>query len=131
VLLGQDHLERILYNVLAKYSCQVELGTELSSFEQRKDRVEVNLLKRGINANAEGTVERVTFDWVIGTDGARGVMRKQLGLSFLGESRNVENLVVGDIHVEGLSCDVSMFHHFSYTSLSHIPIALAHVGGRE
>lgn len=127
MLLGQDHLEKILYAALAEYSCQVELGTELTSFEQYEGHVEVNLLKRGMDMNADGTPETTKFEWVIGTDGARGVVRKKLGLSFLGESRNVENLVVGDIHVEGLSNDVSTSPR-SLCILLILIAVLAHVG---
>ncbi|KAF8638953.1 hypothetical protein AX16_010427 [Volvariella volvacea WC 439] len=103
VLLGQDRLEKIFHAVLAQYGCRVEKGTELTNFQQSENYVEVKLRVRG-DGSAEGAVEETTrFDWVIGTDGARGVVRKMLGLSFLGETRNIENLVVGDICVRGLS----------------------------
>ncbi|KAF9005951.1 pentachlorophenol 4-monooxygenase [Cyathus striatus] len=103
VMLGQDRLEKIYHAKLAEYGCSVELGTELLSFENKSDGVDVKLLVRGMDPNAEGVVENTTYEWMVGTDGARGVVRKQLGLSFLGETRTVENFVVGDICVDGLS----------------------------
>lgn len=68
--------------------------------------MEVSLLKRGPNGDTEER-ETARYEWLVGTDGAKGVVRKQLGLSFLGETRTVENFLVGDICVEGLSPKVS------------------------
>lgn len=36
-----------------------------------------------------------------------GVVRKQLGLAFLGETREDVRLLIGDLYVEGLDGDVS------------------------
>ncbi|KAG2011728.1 pentachlorophenol 4-monooxygenase [Coprinopsis cinerea AmutBmut pab1-1] len=102
LLLGQDKLETIFHAALAKYGCVVEKGTELISFTQYPERVEVELIKRGPKGDRLEP-EKASYEWVIGTDGAKGVMRKQLGLRFLGETRTVENFVVGDICVDGLS----------------------------
>lgn len=106
MLLGQDTLEKFLHAALAKFGCQVELGSELISFEQADDRVHAKLTKPAPEGG-DRVIENASFDWVIGTDGARGIVRKLLGLSFLGETRTMENMVVGDIHVEGLSPEVS------------------------
>ena len=38
---------------------------------------------------------------VVGADGAQGLIRKSLGLTFLGKTKD-EKFVVGDIRVEGL-----------------------------
>jgi flavin-dependent dehydrogenase len=78
----------------------IEMATELVSLEQFDDRVQVKLNKR----NAENSVvkeELSTYEWVVGADGARGVVRKLLGLSFLGETK-AERFVVGDMKIEGL-----------------------------
>ncbi|KAK0434565.1 FAD binding domain-containing protein [Armillaria borealis] len=90
--LGQDHLETILRRELEeKYHCPVELGTELLSFSQEKDYVNATL------RTLDGTQQDLTFSWLLGADGARGVVRKMLGLSFLGETSNIDKIVVGDI----------------------------------
>lgn len=38
-----------------------------------------------------------------------GLVRKQLGLSFVGETRDDQHLVLGDIHLGGLDRDVRIF----------------------
>lgn len=48
-----------------------------------------------------------TFVLYIPTEQYAGVVRKQLGLSFLGESRNArEYMTLGDIHIDGLDRSV-------------------------
>ena len=89
---------------MKKYNSSVELGVELVSLEQFDDRVQVKIHKRNTE-NSEFEEESSTYKWVVGADGARGVVRKSLGLSFQGETK-VEKFVIGDIKVEGL-IDVS------------------------
>lgn len=75
VLLGQNNVEGVIHAALAKYSCQVERGTELVSLQQFEDGVEVNLLKRGSDNDETGTAETAQYDWVVGADGARSAVR--------------------------------------------------------
>ncbi len=96
ILLGQDRHEEVLREHLAKYECEVELGTELVSFEQSADRVVSRVLKTRDGQTVEETIES---RWLIGSEGARSVVRKTLGLTFLGETRESENIVVGDIKI--------------------------------
>ena len=83
------------------YNASIELGVELVSLEQFEDKVEVKLHKRN-SENLEFEEEISKYEWVVGADGARGVVRKLLGLTFLGET-NVEKFVIGDIKLEGLT----------------------------
>ncbi len=109
-MLGQDKLEKIFHKALAEFGCSVELGTELKSFVHTDDSVTATLIKRGMSQDMDsGEIEEATFDYMIGADGARGVVRNQLGLSFVGETRNVENFVVGDICLDGLSQKVCRY----------------------
>ncbi|KAG6916124.1 hypothetical protein DXG01_008355 [Tephrocybe rancida] len=102
VLLGQNHVENILRGALAKLQCKVEVGTELVSFKQTDSSVDVHLVRHNADgSDAVGTPEDASYDWMIGADGARGVVRKLSGFSFFGETRTIENHVVGDIYVEG------------------------------
>lgn len=121
--MGQDSAERILRSHLARYGCEVELGTSLSAFKQDKDHVTGTLVK---SVDGEDHIEEFEVDWLIGADGARGkaifsenrcplltpktqgVTRKALGLTFLGESRQNENLVIVDLQIKGLSTAVSL-----------------------
>lgn len=103
-MLGQDSLEKIFHKRLKELGCEVEFGTELESFEHYETHVTAHLVKRGFSQDmSTGEREAVNFAWMIGADGARGVVRKKLGLTFMGETNNIENFIVGDIRVEGLS----------------------------
>ena len=113
-LLGQQNLEEIIQTEMKKYNSAIEFGVELVSLEQFDDRVEVKILKRNTE-NPEFEAESSTYKWVVGADGARGIVRKSLGLTFLGETK-VEKFVVGDIKAEGLA-DVG-FSLFSSSMLT-------------
>lgn len=102
--LGQDRHEAMLRSELEKHNCFVELGTELQSFEHHADQVVAH-----ISTTRDGVehTETTKFAWLVGTDGAHSVVRKQLGLSFLGESIKMDPFAVADIHVKkGLAKDV-------------------------
>ena len=99
-LLGQQNLETIIRTEMKRHKSSIELGVELVSLEQFDDRVEAKIHKRNTE-NSEFVEEPSTYKWVVGTDGARGVVRKLLGLTFLGETKD-EKFVIGDIKVEGL-----------------------------
>ncbi|KAF7344403.1 Pentachlorophenol 4-monooxygenase [Mycena sanguinolenta] len=98
IWLGQNRLEGILRAALQTYSCEVEFGTNLVSLTQDPD---------GVNATIEkdGKEDTQRFEFVVGADGARSVVRKQLGLAFAGESHPELHAIIGDIRVEGLSQD--------------------------
>ncbi|KAF7356154.1 Pentachlorophenol 4-monooxygenase [Mycena venus] len=96
ITIGQDHLEDVLRIALQKYSCEVEFGTSLVSFTQDADGVDA------IIKGEKGQEETHRFDFLIGADGARGVVRKQLGLSFLGESRPFVKFIIADVRIEGI-----------------------------
>ncbi|OCH83686.1 hypothetical protein OBBRIDRAFT_742838, partial [Obba rivulosa] len=82
--LGQDKTEAILRVHLSKYNCHVKLNTELLGFEQYPDRASARIAKHSDDGDIEETVE---CHYLVGTDGGKGIVRKQLGLSFLGETR--------------------------------------------
>ncbi|GLB41782.1 putative FAD binding domain containing protein [Lyophyllum shimeji] len=103
ICLGQDRLEEVIRASLAEYACKVEYGTELISLEQVEDGVNVKLFKHESIDEKNDVAETARFDWVVGADGARGVVRKQSPFTFHGETWSEEKLVVGDIYLEGLS----------------------------
>jgi 2-polyprenyl-6-methoxyphenol hydroxylase-like FAD-dependent oxidoreductase len=106
--LGQENLDKILRAELEKYGCVVEFGVELQTLEQSDSHVQVKLIRHSLHS-AEVQVEEGSYEWVIGADGARGAVRKQVGLSFGGET-TMENFVVGDMKLDGLDFSVSSFH---------------------
>ncbi|KAJ6481836.1 FAD binding domain-containing protein [Mycena sanguinolenta] len=104
--ISQEVHEEILRAYLQDlYSCSVELGSQLLSFEQFPDSVVARIAKTDVNGNQ--VEENTRFDWLVGTDGAHSIVRKQLGLSFLGETQT-DNIALGDIVVEGV--DPNLWH---------------------
>jgi 2-polyprenyl-6-methoxyphenol hydroxylase-like FAD-dependent oxidoreductase len=79
----------------------VEFGSELKGFKQFEDYVTVQI------AHGEESVEETQVPWLVGTDGAHSIVRKILDLSFLGETRFANEMIIGDIRVrEGLDHEV-------------------------
>ena len=103
-MLGQNHHEKILRSHLEKMGTVVEFGSELKGFEQFEDHVVVQIVRR---SHGEESLEEYQVPWLVGTDGARSIVRKTLSLSFLGETREADEMVVGDIRVRaGLDREV-------------------------
>ena len=100
-MLGQQHHEKTLRSHLEKMGTVVEFGSELKGFE---DHVTVQIVRR---SHGEESLEETQVPWMVGTDGARSIVRKTLALSFLGETRDADEMVVGDIKVRaGLDREV-------------------------
>ncbi|PCH36572.1 monooxygenase [Wolfiporia cocos MD-104 SS10] len=100
-LLGQANQEAVMREHLEKLGVRVELNTEFLSYEQHEDGVVAHLVRQ---LGEEKIPETVRCDWLVGADGARSVVRKQLGVTFLGETHS-EHLIFGEIEVKGLSSD--------------------------
>ncbi|KAJ7754153.1 FAD binding domain-containing protein [Mycena maculata] len=100
LILSQETHERVLREYLQQLVTTVELATELRSFEQFPDHVVAHLIKTDVDGKQHE--ERTEFSWLIGTDGAHSIVRKQLKFPFLGETRPEQNMAVGDIVIEGL-----------------------------
>ncbi|KAG2142997.1 FAD binding domain-containing protein [Suillus clintonianus] len=104
-MIGQQLLDEVLRRHLEKFSCFVEMGTELRSFEQSDEGVTAVLAKNGI-------LETFDTKWIIGADGAKGIVRKQLGLTFVGETRDDAGIITGDIRLKGVGLDRVYWHQF-------------------
>ncbi|PPQ65695.1 hypothetical protein CVT24_012113 [Panaeolus cyanescens] len=96
-MIGQNYHEAILREYLEELGTVVEHGTELQSFTQTGDGVQVTLVN---HANG-GSTETVKVPWLVGADGAHSVVRKGLGLEFLGETKSENKILICDIKVEG------------------------------
>ncbi|KAG0695595.1 FAD binding domain-containing protein [Suillus ampliporus] len=108
-MLGQQLLDVILRRHLDKFSCSIDMGTELRSFKQSDEGVTAVLAKK------QGDDEILeTFDtkWMIGADGGRSIVRKQLGLMFPGETRAGSWIITGDIRLTGPGLDRMYWHKF-------------------
>ena len=90
----------------------VEFGSELKGFKQSEDHVTVQIIRR---SNGEESMEETQVPWLIGTDGAHSIVRKTLGLSFLGETRLADAMIIGDIKVKaGLEHEVRCLFKLSF-----------------
>ncbi|EPQ61272.1 hypothetical protein GLOTRDRAFT_113667 [Gloeophyllum trabeum ATCC 11539] len=100
--LGQDEVTRIMRSHLSRHGCEVEYGVGLVDFEQHPDAVTVHVSVQKDGDLVPGVIEA---RWLVGADGGKGIVRKQLGLTFLGETRAEDGLVIADVHITGLSND--------------------------
>ena len=64
----------------------------------------LGLMAPGVSDRCHCTIVGLADLWL-------GVVRKKLGLSFLGVTRPTEHLIVADIEMTGLSSDVSATQH--------------------
>ncbi|KZT20171.1 monooxygenase [Neolentinus lepideus HHB14362 ss-1] len=101
-ILGQDVAQAILRSHLEKYNCHVEFNTELGAFEQHSDYVQIHLVR---HEGGNETPETFSAAYLVGADGAKGVVRKLLGLSFDGETRQGYSIVLADVKLRGLPRD--------------------------
>ncbi|MBN9741057.1 3-(3-hydroxyphenyl)propionate hydroxylase [Amycolatopsis sp. A1MSW2902] len=98
VLTPQWRVEETLGLRLAEFGGTVEFGTALESFEQSADAVTA-VLRSG------DQTETVRAQWLVGCDGGRGVVRKQAGIAFEGETDERIRMIVADLAVDGLDRD--------------------------
>jgi len=72
-LLAQSSTLSILRGHLATLDTFVELGMELVGFEQDEAGVTARIAKR-IDGDTQPTEELIRASWLVGTDGARGIL---------------------------------------------------------
>jgi len=95
LIIPQWRVEQILRDRLAAYGGRVELSTELMGFEQERDGVTATL------GRPDG-IEQLVAEYMVGADGGRSFVRKELGVGFEGETWKHERMLVGDVQVDGL-----------------------------
>lgn len=79
-ILEQSENERILYEYLQEHHREVRWNTELEHFTQDE---------RGVTAQvktADGGIETIAAQYLVGCDGAKSLVRHTLGLSFKGST---------------------------------------------
>ncbi|KAJ3846283.1 FAD binding domain-containing protein [Lentinula lateritia] len=98
MVLGQYRQQSILHRHLKKYGCEVEFHTELRSFEQSDDHVLAHIIKK--NPDGAEIPEEIKVPYLVGADGAHSTIRRALGLTFLGDTRDDVSSVIGDIEIK-------------------------------
>ena len=91
--LPQWRTEEILEERLVELGGEVERGTTVVSLDAREDGVVVSLER------ADGTIETVEAEWVVGAGGAHSITRRSMGQSLVGESYRGTSLVA-DVQVK-------------------------------
>ena len=90
-MVPQWRTEGILREQLAALGVSVEFGAPLTTFVQDAD---------GVVATVGG--ETVRARYLVGADGGRSAVRKQLGIPFLGETREDVRMLLGDVAAPAL-----------------------------
>ncbi|KAI0264670.1 FAD binding domain-containing protein [Gloeopeniophorella convolvens] len=117
--LHQSTVEQILRAHLEKLGVQVELNTEIVGLEQREDHV-IARLKTLQGESEDG------FSYVVAGDGAKGTVRKMLGVPFVGETKEEDTMLVGNVEVPDF--DRNFWHRWGnfvtkFAALKPIPPA--------
>lgn len=97
-LVPQWRTEEVLRNRLAELGRGVEWATEAVTVQQDAEGVTLQLIGNSVPATLRAR-------YVVGADGGKSFVRKQLGLNFEGSTSQEGRMIVGDLQVEGLSRD--------------------------
>ena len=95
-LVPQWRTEKILRDRLERLRRRVEQGVEVIGLEQDQAGVRVQLRRAG-------QVQTLAASYVVAADGGRSFVRKALEIGFAGSTTQEGRMIVGDLHVEGLS----------------------------
>lgn len=120
-LVPQDRTEEILRERLLALGGVVELGTEVVSFAQDGNGVTVNVAR-------EGEQERLRASYLVGADGGRSVVRKGLGVGFVGETDDSIRVVLADVDLPGL--DHAVGHWFGDGAGAQVGVGLTPLAGK-
>ncbi|AUD01438.1 FAD-dependent monooxygenase [Spirosoma pollinicola] len=98
LLLPQYQVEQALRAKLGELGGQLEWATELVDLTQTEQGISCRL-------DHPNWTEALTCTYLVACDGGKSPTRKKLGIHFVGETHQTEQLWVGDVEVEGLKPD--------------------------
>jgi 2-polyprenyl-6-methoxyphenol hydroxylase-like FAD-dependent oxidoreductase len=105
VALGQDLLEGILGKaIFDRFGVKIEHGKELTSVKSTEDKVTAQLTVT--SPDGKDSMEVAEAKYIVGTDGGRSRVRKELGFAFEGEALPGDS-IIGDVQMGGLEPLVS------------------------
>ncbi|WP_419713776.1 FAD-dependent oxidoreductase [Sphingomonas sp. TX0543] len=102
LMVPQFLTERILRDRLAEFGHHVEFGCELTAFRNVGECLSIDLA-------TEAGEETIRARYLVGADGGRSPIRKELGIDFPGKTLGVR-AVVADVALSGLDRD--FWHRF-------------------
>ncbi|WP_329271811.1 FAD-dependent oxidoreductase [Streptomyces pseudovenezuelae] len=95
-LIPQFRTDRALHARLSELGREIKFGRELTELAQDEDTVVATV------ADADGT-EEIAARYVVGADGGSSVVRKQLGIGFVGTTDESDRMLIVDASVTGLA----------------------------
>ncbi|KAF9467086.1 FAD binding domain-containing protein [Collybia nuda] len=98
----QFRLEAVFRKELEKYGVTVELDHELLNFEKTSSIVRARIR---VKSNGEESLEEINASFLVGADGAKGLVRKLLEIDFLGKTIDADGMLVANATVNGLSTE--------------------------
>lgn len=107
LMIAQSETERLLAEHLGQLGVTVERQVELTGFAQDDGGIQATLRR------ADGTIETVGADWLIGCDGAHSTARHRLGFAFEGETLE-SDWILADVHLHGpdvVSDEIRIYWH--------------------
>ncbi|KAL6302884.1 FAD binding domain-containing protein, partial [Sparassis latifolia] len=117
---SQAEFEKVLRKHLESLGGKVELGVEFVGIQQTADKVTARLQ---ISRNGEIAEEQYDCKYVVAADGAKGRIRSQLGLTFIGETKESERMFVANVHASGVDRDHwHMWGNMSIASIGLKPL---------
>lgn len=100
----------------------------MRTFTQSAGAVTAEIVKHG---EVGETVTKAEFSYLIGADGAHSIVRKTLGLPFLGETREEDNIAVGDIVLISEPREVCFIYLLLKSFLTFIRLVLGALDDRN
>lgn len=94
VCIDQVLTEKVLREAVSGLGVEVEWGVRLAEVSQDGERA------RAVLEHPDGSRERLVVPWLVGCDGGHSEVRRQLGLSLLGESSDTWLIADADLDVD-------------------------------
>ncbi|NEA40827.1 FAD-dependent oxidoreductase [Streptomyces sp. SID11385] len=122
LMLPQWRTARLLRERLVELGGEVAYGHELTGLEQDAD---------GVSLRFAGRAETVRARYVVGADGARGAVRRLLGIGMTGETVDPRPMLVADVRLAEGALPRTHWHVFPGADGSGAFAALCPLAGTE
>lgn len=121
-MVAQFRLEAVLRAGLRDAGVIIEWGTELTGLQVRDTRVQLEL-------RTPAGPECLDAGYVLGADGAASTVRRALGISFDGVTRDDERYLIADVRTPDL--DPHVWHNWSDPTDEHARLSMCPLPGTD